>query len=309
MDDQLRRIYARSHRRRYHRGQYHKYPLPRHFGRTYRNSHKGGKGKWVALVLALVVCIVIGVGYTYHRKLESDRRKTIGNLLVTALEPVGSTMYIWGGGWNDEDNDSGGGSVQIGVSPKWAEFASKQDASYDFEATRFQREKGLDCSGYIGWCVYNVMETKSNKEGYVVKSTCMALNYSKRGWGKFTEIGKVRDWKAGDIMSKDGHVWMVVGRCRDGSVVFLHSTPPGISLAGTLLADGSESEATKLAERYMRIYFPDWYVRYPDCRRNYSYLTDSASMRWNRKTLSDEEGLTEMTAAEVLAWMFAEYRK
>jgi hypothetical protein len=218
-------------------------------------------------------------------------------------------MYIWGGGWNDEDDASGGGSVQIGVSPRWAEFAAKQDASYDFETTRFQRADGLDCSGYLGWCVYNVMETKNNKEGYVVKSTCMALNYYKRGWGKFTEVGKVKDWKAGDIMSKEGHVWMVVGECQDGSVVFLHSTPPGVSLAGTLLADGSESEASKLAERYMRIYFSDWYKRYPDCGKNYSYLTDSASMRWNRKTLSDEEGLTDMSAAEVLAWMFSEYRK
>ena len=143
----------------------------------------------------------------------------------------------------------------------------------------------------------------------MVKSTCMALNYSKRGWGKFTKIGKVRDWKAGDIMSKEGHVWMVVGSCNDGSVVFLHSTPPGVSLAGTLLADGSESEATKLAERYMRIYFPGWQERYPDCSKDYAYLTDSASMRWNRKTLSDEEGLTDMTAAEVLAWMFSEARK
>jgi hypothetical protein len=218
-------------------------------------------------------------------------------------------MYIWGGGWDDADTDSGGEAVRIGVSPRWAEFASEQDASYDFETTRFQRADGLDCSGYLGWCVYNVMETKNNKEGYVVKSTCMALNYYKRGWGKFTEVGKVKDWKAGDIMSKEGHVWMVVGECQDGSVVFLHSTPPGVSLAGTLLADGSESEASKLAERYMRIYFSDWYKRYPDCGKNYSYLTDSASMRWNRKTLSDEEGLTDMSAAEVLAWMFSEYRK
>ena len=23
------------------------------------------------------------------------------------MEPVGSTMYIWGGGWNSEDNGAG----------------------------------------------------------------------------------------------------------------------------------------------------------------------------------------------------------
>ena len=305
MDDKLRRIYARHHRRLYDK----RYPLRRFRGRMHRNHYKGSKTKWIILILVVVIGLIIGITTMVQRKIEADSRKTIGNLLLTALEPVGSTMYIWGGGWDDADTESGGEAVRIGVSPRWAEFASKQDATYDFETTRFQRKDGLDCSGYIGWCVYNVMESRSGKDGYVVKSTCMALNYSKRGWGKFTEVGKVRDWKAGDIMSKDGHVWMVVGRCHDGSVVFLHSTPPGVSLAGTLLADGSESEATKLAERYMRIYFPDWYQRYPNCRKDYAYLTDSASMRWNRKTLSDEEGLTEMTAAEVLAWMFSKYRK
>lgn len=292
MEDRLRRMYTRHHSRRL-------------FGRTYRNHSKKSKIKWFILILAIIIGLIICISIGYRRKLEEDRRKTIGNLLLTALEPVGSTMYIWGGGWDDADTDSGGEAVRIGVSPRWAEFASEQDASYDFETTRFQRENGLDCSGYLGWCVYNVMERRSGKEGYVVKSTCMALNYSKRGWGNFTEVGKVRNWKAGDIMSKDGHVWMVVGRCNDGSVVFIHSTPPGVSLAGTLLADGSESEATKLAERYMRIYYPGWYERYPNCSKDYAYLTDSASMRWNRKTLSDEEGLTEMTAAEVLSWMFS----
>ena len=305
MEDRLRRTYARPHRRQHHNG----YDFRRFLGGRYRNRSKKSKIKWFILILAVIIGLIIGISIGYQRKLEEDSRKTIGNLLLTALEPVGNTMYIWGGGWDDEDTASKGESVRIGVSPKWAEFASKQDASYDFETTRFQREKGLDCSGYLGWCVYNVMERRSGKDGYVVKSTCMALNYSERGWGEFTEVGKVRDWKAGDIMSKEGHVWMVVGRCNDGSVVLLHSTPPGVSLAGTLLADGSESEATKLAERYMRIYFPKWYERYPSCRKDYAYLADSASMRWNRETLSDEEGLTEMTAAEVLAWMFSQYRK
>ena len=57
-------------------------------------------------------------------------------------------------------------------------------------------------------------------------------------------------------------------------------------------------------EYYMSTYYPKWYERYPDCKKAYSYLTDSASMSWNRKTLSDEEGLTQMSAEEVLKWMF-----
>lgn len=257
------------------------------------------------ILFAVIFLVIIFLAGVIYQKKEEEQRKTIGNLLLTALQPVGSTMYVWGGGWSDEDTTSGADSVRIGVSPRWAEFAAEQDASYDFDKTRFQRHDGLDCSGYIGWCVYNVMETKSKKDGYVVKAVCMALNYAMRGWGEFTSIGKVREWKAGDIMSMEGHVWMAAGTCADGSVVFLHSSPPGVSLAGTLLADGSESEATELAEKYMRTYFPKWHKRYPDYRKPYSYLTDSAAMNWNRQTLSDEEGLTKMSAEEVLKWLFA----
>ena len=30
--------------------------------------------------------------------------RSLTDFLRTAMEPVGSTMYIWGGGWNSEDN-------------------------------------------------------------------------------------------------------------------------------------------------------------------------------------------------------------
>ena len=33
--------------------------------------------------------------------------RSLTDFLRTAMEPVGSTMYIWGGGWNSEDNGSG----------------------------------------------------------------------------------------------------------------------------------------------------------------------------------------------------------
>ena len=129
MEDRLRRIYAR-HRRR-----------------TYHNRYAKSKIKWFIIIPAIIIGLIICIGIGYQRKIEEDKRKTIGNLLLTALQPVGNTMYIWGGGWDDEDTDSGGEAVRIGVSPRWAEFASKQDGTYDFETTRFQRENGLDCSG------------------------------------------------------------------------------------------------------------------------------------------------------------------
>ncbi len=236
-----------------------------------------------------------------------QERKTIENLLRTALAPVGNTMYVWGGGWNEEDTGAGTEAVTLGVSPRWAEFAAMQDASYDYNRTRYQIHDGLDCSGYIGWCVYNVMEQESGKTGYVGKAKDMALAFSKYGWGSFTEASEVKDWKAGDIMSMKGHVFMVVGACSDGSVVFVHSSPPGVSMAGTLQKDSSRSEAVELAEQYMSTYFPDWYAKYPNCEREYTYISTASAMRWNRETLADEEGLTELPAKEVLERIFINF--
>ena len=237
-------------------------------------------------------------------QLPQAGERSIANLLLTALQPVGNTMYIWGGGWNEEDTAAGVEAVTIGVSPHWAEFAKLQNDGYDYNTTRYQIHDGLDCSGYIGWSIYNVMETENGKEGYVMKATDMAKNFSERGWGNYTEIGSVTKWKAGDIMSMKGHVWMVIGTCDDGSVVFMHASPPGVAIAGTVLSDGSHSEAVALAQKYMSTYYPDWYERYPDCSKGYSYLSTSASMSWNEETLSDDEGLCEMSAEEVLKWMF-----
>ena len=277
--------------------------LRRKYSKNYRSIQNRRKRIFVGMVIAAAVTL-FGTNL-WIKKQELDSRKNIGNLMLTALKPVGSTMYIWGGGWGDEDTTQGADSVRIGVSPRWAEFAVEQESDYDFNKTRYQRHNGLDCSGYIGWCIYNVMETKSGRDSYIMKAEKMASTYAKWGWGTFTKAEEVTEWKAGDIMSMEGHVWMVVGTCDDGSVVFLHSTPPGVSLAGTLLEDGTPSEATKLAETYMSTYYPDWYERYPECSKAYDYLTTSESMRWNRKTLSYEEGLTKMSAEEVLEWMFS----
>lgn len=47
---------------------------------------------------------------------------TLKTLLLTALEPVGSTMYVWGGGWNKADTGAGIEAVSIGVTSKWKAF-------------------------------------------------------------------------------------------------------------------------------------------------------------------------------------------
>jgi len=235
---------------------------------------------------------------------EIAESPSIERLLLLAKEPLGRTMYVWGGGWNEEDTGAGEEARSLGVSPAWAEFASKQDAGYDYEATRYRIHDGLDCSGYIGWLIYNLFETQDGEEGYVIKASDMAADFADRGWGSYTEAGQVHDWKAGDIMSMKGHVWMALGMCEDGSVVLLHASPPGVILSGTRLEDGSASMAEHLANEYMSTYYPDWYGKYPETGRDYKYLTDSARMRWSGDVVSDAHGLRDMSAEEVLKWLF-----
>lgn len=241
----------------------------------------------------------------YGREIVAGK-KSIGNLLLTALWPLGNTMYVWGGGWNEADDGAGIEAVSIGVSPRWKTFADQQSKNYDFEKTRYQIHDGLDCSGYIGWLIYNVFETESGKTGYVMPSTCMAEEFANRGWGEFTPAEQVEDWKPGDIMSMQKHVWMVLGMCEDGSVLLLHASPPGVILCGTETGAEEKSQAVQVAESYMQKYYPDWYVRFPICSRPVSYLEKSAQMRWYEEVLSDSEALRKMDAPKILAWLFGE---
>lgn len=258
-------------------------------------------------IVTLCICIAFLIFTFVYRKTwreESIDSLSIAKLLLLAKEPLGQTMYVWGGGWNEEDTGAGIEARRLGVSPLWAEFAEKQNENYDYNDTRYQIHLGLDCSGYIGWLVYNLLETCDGKEGYVTKSSDMASSLAKKGLGELTLAAQVTDWQAGDIMSMDGHVWMSLGMCEDGSVVLIHATPPGILLSGTKLADGSDSMAVQLAKKYMSDSYPKWYEKYPKTACGYSYLMESDRMRWSEAVLSDKQGLRNMAAQEVLKWLF-----
>lgn len=230
---------------------------------------------------------------------------TIADFLRIAIQPVGQTMYVWGGGWSQEDTGAGVEAVTLGLSPRWAEFAAAQDSSYNHKNTRYQIHDGLDCSGYVGWAIYNVLETENGQPGYVCKATVMAKALSDRGLGDFIPAANMTQWLPGDIMSMKGHVWIALGMCGDGSVLLLHASPPGVMFSGTLLPDGSESQASTLAKQIMQERFPDWYSRYPRCARSHAYLTGSSAMRWSSELLADPEGLRDMTAEEVVNLIFA----
>lgn len=229
---------------------------------------------------------------------------SILDFLRIAVQPVGQTMYVWGGGWNEEDTGAGIEAVTLGLSPHWAEFAVAQDGSYDHKNTRYQIHDGLDCSGYAGWAIYNVLETENGQPGYVCKASVMAQTLADRGLGDYIPAEEMTQWLPGDILSMKGHVWIAVGMCSDGSVLLLHASPPGVMFSGTLLPDGSESQASTLALQIMQEHYPDWFSRYPRCARRHSYLTNSSAMRWSSDILNDPEGLRNMTAEEVVSLIF-----
>ena len=232
---------------------------------------------------------------------------TIKGLLQNAMVPVGSTMYVYGGGW-DKD------ATRKGPSPQWKKFYEKQNSSYDYNTTRYQSENGLDCSGFVGWSVYNALNKVSGKSSCTVTSTAMVSNYASRGWGSKIDRSKVKDYRAGDVMGSTcgchNHVYLVIGQCADGSVVFVHSSPKGVQINGTTTPSGSySSKAISLANSYMKKYFPEWNKKFGNSSGPQYYLSHFSQMRWDisgNKAMRDPEGYTKKSAEQVLKDLFEE---
>ena len=235
--------------------------------------------------------------------------RTLKNFLKTALLPLGSTMYIYGGGWDDDDNGAGIDARTMGVSPRWRDFFEKQDENYDFKEYLYERRNGLDCSGYVGWVIYNLMEEGNRRSGYVKQARSMAMDFADRGWGSLTSKDKVTDYHPGDILSGKDHVWISLGQCSDGSVLMLHSSPPGVILSGTVAKNGaSYSEALFLAYDVMASFHPWWHRKYPCYLRGASYLTDYDRFRWDLKNgvLTDPDGYDIMSPNQLINHLFRE---
>ena len=240
---------------------------------------------------------------------------SLKKLLKTALGPVGHTLYVWGGGWSDVDNGddyaSGIDAVTIGVPERWNEFFNSYGSEYNYRNTRFQTRNGLDCSGYVGWTLYNTFYNTSGNLGFVMLAENMASTYAKYGFGTYTPAGSISayrqgDFRPGDIMSlASGHVYIVVGHCSDGSVVLLHSSPPGVMISGTCTPGGSAlSEANALSSKYMKKYFPEYYSKFSGrLSKGTDYLTRYSRMRWKitgNKLMTDPDGFADMNAGQVL---------
>lgn len=251
--------------------------------------------------------------------------RTIKNFLATAMMPVGTTLYVYGGAWNFEDTGAAPEAMEIGLSPSWNDFFQSQNANYSYlnyypyNGMNQYHASGMDCSGYLGWTIYNLMHTENGERGYVQEATTQAQMLADMGWGTKTQNFDLADFLPGDVFSKDNHVWICLGTCADGSLVILHSTPStsitgqaggGVQLNG--LGTTSNCEAVKLAQTYMSRYYPQWYTRYQTLYKNiYEYTSFSnpigGRFRWHiGQALSDPDGYSTMDAQTILMDLFDE---
>ena len=262
------------------------------------------------LVLLIPFLILFGVlTYAFYPKEVQSKQKeleqntyTLSDFLQIAIQPCGHTMYVWGGGWNEEDTGAGKEAVTIGESKNWKNFYELQDASYNYQDTTYQIHDGLDCSGYVGWAVYNLINTQNNKDGLVMDASLMAKEFANMHLGTYTDRSHVSTHHPGDIMSTNGHVYIVLGQCEDGSVLLIHASPPGVRICGTVDENGNiDSQAYQLAKDTMETYYPEWCSRYPDYTANIDYLTLYDQFTWN---IDDPQGVQSMSASEVIQYLF-----
>ena len=250
---------------------------------------------------------------------------TLKNLLSTALMPVGSTLYVFGGGWNWQD--SGIGDLPTGLSADWGRFFLEQDERYTYRDPDGDPAKknpcesiypyggfnayhyaGLDCSGYIAWVLCNALgETLRPVVG---NAASMAGRLSSAGLGERLQTTALLP---GDIVSIPGHVYLVLGVCADGSLCILHSTPSpsraGQPGGGVQLGAVGEAgcEALRLSRAYMEATSPDWFRRYDACLKDpktyLQYGEGQGVFRWRLGApdgLTDPEGLRACSAAQIL---------
>ena len=225
--------------------------------------------------------------------------RTLKNFISTAFQPVGTTLYVFGGGWDFQDVGTSYEGRTIGISKNWVKFFDDQNTSYTYRDDEHYNNTyypfgeynlyyyaGLDCSGFVGWSIYNnIYKDSLSHPGFVTNAKKIANNLEKENYGIWmhTVNGSTysnpnytllaNELKVGDILSTSGHVMIVLGKCNDGSFIILHSTPsksksgkPGggvqMSAVNTKESGSTNCEAYKLCDEFMKKYFKKWSERY-----------------------------------------------
>lgn len=227
---------------------------------------------------------------------------TVLKFISTAFVPVGHTMYIYGGGWDPSDTKSGIETRVIGESGTWKTFFKLQSSSYNYKNFLHCSALGLDCTGYIGWVIYNTLNSKNGNEGFVYRSDILGYALEKRGLGIVTNEKDYFSHRCGDIFfsKKHHHAYISLGLCDDGSALILHSSPPGVMLSGTASKKKGESIAQKIATDFMHDFYPQWSIKFPDSNRGIDYLSDYLCFRFYNVILPDPEGITLLNPRQIL---------
>lgn len=234
---------------------------------------------------------------------------TLKNFLAIAMKPVGECMYSWGGGRDEY-------IYAKGVSPRWKEFYLEQlpKGSYNFKAhcpypspSASSNADGLDCSGFVGWCIVNNRETIGSKVYYTVGAASEGNYLSGKGFGQIVPARSAEfSYLPGDVYYNSGHTWICIGPSKHGGCVFVHASPDGVQINGF---GGGE----KTAYEYMSKYWPDFLIFAKNkCKADSSYQTSYDQFTWyilseqdtSGKGLRDPEGFRSKTAEEILEYLF-----
>ncbi len=227
---------------------------------------------------------------------------TIKRFIKTALIPVGHTMYVYGGGWDETDTAASVEAKTIGESKQWVDFYNSQTSLYNYKDYLRLSSLGLDCTGYIGWAIYNLLYTENARQGFVFKSGVLGEKLHTLGLGSITQASQVSTRHCGDIFysAKHSHAYICIGECPDKSVVLLHASPPGVMVSGTKTPENKNSLAISFAQEFMHSYFPDWLSRYPDVSRGAEYLYDYNRFRFYNVLVPDPDDFTLLDPEDVL---------
>lgn len=244
-------------------------------------------------------------------------KMTIKNLLQNGLKPCGRALYIFGGGHGEADNMSWSDVSSSVLSFFNAHATSGYDSSqFNAGIDTSLHTQGFDCSGFVGWTVYNTLNASSGGASIDEVSGAMTSYLTNKG---YTYISTNSGFKPGDIAATGYHAWIVLGVCSDGSQVLLQSAitkqdsqpgcNDGVQLSGTPLLDSAgntisnESQAVALARKYMAKYFPSWPYAVSVQDANYTkpaYITKATFYTDGGTHFTDPEGYRNMSADEVL---------
>ncbi|WP_289301441.1 N-acetylmuramoyl-L-alanine amidase family protein [Sporofaciens musculi] len=260
--------------------------------------------------------MIDGTKYYLNKDSGAWAEIDLARIIRNAKLPLGRTLYVWGGGWNIADNAAGEAALHDGVWPEWETYFNANKNGYSYRpgqtswknGNRQWRLKGLDCSGYLGWLIYNSVSGGRNSSGYVVNATSFASSLANYGFGNVASCTPSSSFRPGDIVSiPNGHCFLVLGQCSDGSVLLLHSTPNGgVQVSGTVTGSGS-SVASRLAQQYMQQYYPNWWRAFGNENRQKvnanSYLTGTKFSWQLNGSVRDSTGILNKTGEQILEYL------